>query len=99
MYGATPKGRDLSRGPQLEDVQVVLVGAGPPATWWGLSVPDNARLCAPASVNLTVLTVSICAYVKLDIMDARLWSEINAIYVLCIYACLYVYALIVCTCL
>jgi hypothetical protein len=41
------------------------------------------------SVNLHV---SICTYMDLDIIYNRIWSKYTAIYILCVYACIYVFA-------
>jgi hypothetical protein len=48
------------------------------------------------SVNLHI---SICSYLKMDIIYVCIWSKNTAIYVLCIYACMYIYACIVCICM
>ncbi len=58
--------------------------------------PWPAPIHSTPSVNLHI---SICTYMELDIVYTRIWSKYTAIYVLCVYACIYVYPRTVCICM
>ncbi len=62
-----------------------------PSPW-----PPAGAITQAGSVNLHI---SICTYMDLDIIYNRIWSKNTAIYVLCLYACIYVYARTVCICM